>query len=261
MRNFIDALILVFSFFTRIPVPSKKAEDRVLSMSVLFLPLVGIVIGTAESLMMFLGDKVGLPGLVLALFYLAIPILITGGIHIDGFIDTADAMSSYGSIEKKHKILKDPRVGAFGIIRLVLYFLVALAVLVMLFGNNMNLPFIHAAVLFTMPFVLSRVLLEVIVFWYKPYESPDGEGGMLLMLKAGETPVMKYVALAEVVVAVVVLFLALPTFKAMATLILLAGFMLYFRYFANRYFAGVSGDLCGWFLCIAELIFGIGVII
>ena len=56
----------------------------------------------------------------------AIPLIITGGFHLDGFIDTSDAVSSFKDREERLSIMKDPHVGAFGIIRtivlLILYF-------------------------------------------------------------------------------------------------------------------------------------------
>ena len=50
-----------------------------------------------------------------------IPILITGGFHIDGFMDTQDAINSYKPREKKLEILKDPHIGAFAVISLLAY--------------------------------------------------------------------------------------------------------------------------------------------
>ena len=53
----------------------------------------------------------------------ALPVLVSGGIHTDGFIDTVDALSSYGDKEKKLEILKDPHTGAFAIIGAIMYYL------------------------------------------------------------------------------------------------------------------------------------------
>ncbi len=56
-----------------------------------------------------------------------IPVWVTGGIHLDGYADTCDALSSYGDREKKLEILKDPHCGAFAVIRLCSYFAAYLA--------------------------------------------------------------------------------------------------------------------------------------
>ena len=55
-----------------------------------------------------------------------IPVLITGGIHLDGYSDTWDALASHASQKKKQEILKDPHVGSFAVIRLCGYFVMNL---------------------------------------------------------------------------------------------------------------------------------------
>ena len=63
-----------------------------------------------------------LPDMLKAAGFCLIPVAATGGIHLDGFADTSDALSSYGDREKKLAILKDPHCGAFAVIRLCGYF-------------------------------------------------------------------------------------------------------------------------------------------
>lgn len=260
MRNFIKALILAFSFFSRLPMPRIESDKRSISSATLFLPMVGFAIGFCEAVMMYAGYMIKAPVLCLALCFILIPTVFTGGIHLDGLIDTADAKNSYGDMEKRHAILKDPHVGAFGIIRLAMYLMAALAVLIFILENT-KMPVETALVLFAMPFVVSRSLLGVIVFWFKAYEASDGSKGMLWMLKEGQSAPMKYIAVAEAVCALVVVFFWLPTVKAIATVTLQLVLFMYFKYFSMRDFDGVSGDLCGWFLCMSELAFGIGVIL
>ncbi len=63
-----------------------------------------------------------LPVLARAAGFCLIPVWVTGGIHLDGYADTCDALSSYGDTAKKLEILKDPHCGAFAVIRLCSYF-------------------------------------------------------------------------------------------------------------------------------------------
>ena len=53
------------------------------------------------------------------------PVIITGGIHLDGFVDTMDAINSYQPIERKLEILKDSHIGAFALISCVTYFIIS----------------------------------------------------------------------------------------------------------------------------------------
>ena len=91
---------------------------------------------------------------ILAAGICVLPILVTGGIHLDGFCDTADALASHQDTEKKLQILKDPHMGAFAAIWLGCYFIAQLALAVtaaqmqadltaLAFGYCISLSLIH----------------------------------------------------------------------------------------------------------------------
>lgn len=71
----------------------------------------------------------GVPNVSRALIFLVLPVIVTGGIHVDGYMDTSDAIHSYGDREKKLSILKDSHIGAFAVIRLLVYSAVYFAAL------------------------------------------------------------------------------------------------------------------------------------
>ena len=92
-----------------------------------FFPMVGIVIGVCEYVLgnWILGRDYGV--LFFSVCMTLLPILLTGGIHLDGFMDTSDALASYGDREKKLAILKDSHTGAFAVLGLCIYLLWSLA--------------------------------------------------------------------------------------------------------------------------------------
>ena len=83
-----------------------------------------MVIGALFQGGLFLQESFALERLHRCVF-LVFLLLITGGIHIDGYMDTMDAVHSYGDREKKLEILKDSHIGAFAVIMLVTYVLAA----------------------------------------------------------------------------------------------------------------------------------------
>ena len=93
-----------------------------------FFPLVGVVTGILEVI---LGNALLVYTSCGTLFFAGVmtllPVLVNGGIHMDGFLDTMDALNSYGSREKKLEILKDSRTGAFAVIGFGLYLVASLA--------------------------------------------------------------------------------------------------------------------------------------
>ena len=90
-------------------------------------PLVGAVVGAAwwcwgaVCALVPVGDVLRGVGLCL------LPVLLTGGIHLDGYADVCDALASCGAPEQKQAILKDPHCGAFAVIRLCTYFVASFA--------------------------------------------------------------------------------------------------------------------------------------
>ena len=112
------AIAIAFSTYSKIPMPHFKWDPKALQYSMCAFPLVGAVIGAGEFAIWYLfGFLLQWSEVFTAALLTVFPILITGGIHMDGFLDTVDAKSSYKSKEEKLQILKDPHTGAFAIIR------------------------------------------------------------------------------------------------------------------------------------------------
>ena len=88
-----------------------------------FFPWVGIVIGAVTWVVGTFGLQIGLSPIFYGVILVLIPWLIKGGIHLDGLLDTADAMSSWQERERRLEILKDSHAGAFAIISCCVYFL------------------------------------------------------------------------------------------------------------------------------------------
>ena len=98
------SLIIAFAMYSKVPMPrvdwEKKAlrvdwEKKALSWALCFFPLVGVVIGAVLYGWMALARYLGFGPLFFAAFALLIPIALSGGIHLDGFCDTCDALSSH----------------------------------------------------------------------------------------------------------------------------------------------------------------------
>ena len=95
-----------------------------------FSPLIGLFIGLTQSLTWFLLRFLGWPYLSASLVSLIIPICITGGLHVDGLMDTADGVGAGES--KRYKAMKDSRVGAMGVQSLLIILILQLAAILKL---------------------------------------------------------------------------------------------------------------------------------
>ena len=111
------------SMYSRFPVPQTRWTRAGMKYALCFFPLVGAAIGACVCLMAWLARKLSLGSVAFAGIGTALPLLLTGGIHMDGFLDTVDARSSCQPRERKLEILKDPHTGAFAIIGCGVYLL------------------------------------------------------------------------------------------------------------------------------------------
>ncbi|MBE0337007.1 adenosylcobinamide-GDP ribazoletransferase [Paenibacillus sp. 23TSA30-6] len=115
-----QAIAAAFQFLSRLPVKAElDFSPELLKRSASYYPLVGMVIGLIVWCFAALASLV-LPPLPCAVLTLAVWVWLTGGLHLDGWMDAADALFSYRSRERMLEIMKDSRVGAMGVIACVL---------------------------------------------------------------------------------------------------------------------------------------------
>ena len=112
MRN----ITVAFSMFSQIPMPRVAWNDENMRYMLCAFPLIGVVIGLCLWAWTGVCILLGINTILFAAGMTLIPVAVTGGIHLDGFSDTVDALSSHAAPEKKREILKDPHAGAFAVI-------------------------------------------------------------------------------------------------------------------------------------------------
>ena len=118
MREFFVALGMAVSMFTVLPMPGARWEERLRPLSTALLPAVGLGIGLLWRGIAALAAL--LPGYLGGAAIAATPWLLTGFIHLDGFLDASDALLSWRPQEERRRILKDVHVGAFAAVSLML---------------------------------------------------------------------------------------------------------------------------------------------
>ncbi|WP_416828832.1 adenosylcobinamide-GDP ribazoletransferase [Ectobacillus polymachus] len=111
MKAFLTAVM----FLTRIPVPTIQSSKQDWQKSAVYFPIVGLIIGGVLFIVSALLGKV-VPETASAFLVVLVWIWITGGLHIDGWMDLADGFGSNRSKEETLEIMKDSRVGAMGVI-------------------------------------------------------------------------------------------------------------------------------------------------
>lgn len=239
----LETIAVAFAMFSALPVPQPVWNEKNMRFALCAFPLIGIVIGLLCAGWAWIAAQLGFLALLRGAGYCLIPILVTGGIHLDGYADTSDALSSYGPPEKKQEILKDPHCGAFAVIRLLVYGIAYLALGTEFVASARSLLCLGCL------FVLSRTLSGIALTLF-PLAKNTG-----LAHTFASAADKRRVRIALLVLAGVTAALLLIAGRLTGLLMLVAAVLVFCRYrvIAVREFGGVSGDLAGWFLQKAEL--------
>ncbi len=141
-----DGFFLAFGFLTVLPMPFVAARPGGIGRAAVWFPVVGLVVGAllaavAWGSLLLWHDR----GIAAALVLIA-SLLLTGGLHLDGFMDTADAFFSHKDRERMLEIMKDSRSGALGVASGVVLLIAKFAAISALLGHSGRLPLVLLAV-------------------------------------------------------------------------------------------------------------------
>ena len=237
------AAAAAFAMYSRLPVPRVAWTGDVMAWALCCFPLVGIVVGAVLYLWLWLAAYLDFGGALTAAGAVLVPLAVTGGIHLDGLCDTADALASHQSRERKLEILKDSHLGAFGAMACALYLLLTFALWWEVDGGD-RLPLCLCLV----P-VLSRGLSGLAAF-----TMPNARGSGLLCAFTAPADQNKgrVVMGAWAVLAGGAMVWADPL-RGGAGVAAAAVVFVYYLVMSRRQFGGITGDLAGYFLQLCEL--------
>ena len=236
MKRFWNAFCMCYSMFTALPCPYRPWDEDARDMMLVCLPIVGLVIGLLWAALGTLGRLVLVPTLCAALVA-ALPWLLTGFIHLDGYMDTCDAILSWRPLEQRLRILKDVHTGAFAVVGLGLLMMFSYAATVSPVWDDLR-PLLFIP-------VISRCDSAFCVLALKPighseYAGTEGKRGQRMAVAA-----MWLIAMAACGIWLGRPVVALAVQTLAYTLAMLWGY---------RTLKGVSGDVAGFALTISECV-------
>lgn len=120
MKLFIYGFFMAWGMFLAIPCPFRRWDEAARGRMLGFLPLIGLIVGAIWATAARLCTALNLPSAVRALILCALPWLVTGFLHLDGFMDVCDAVLSRRDLETRQRILKDSHCGSFAVICMIL---------------------------------------------------------------------------------------------------------------------------------------------
>ena len=238
--DLIGSFCIAFSLYSRIPMPQVKWTEKRMRLALLFFPLVGFPVGLGEYLLLPLVRlHFGIPAAAVCAALL--PVFLTGGIHLDGYLDVTDALSSWQSCQRRLEILKDPHVGSFAVIG-------AASCLLWTYGLFTAFDCGHLPALLWIP-VLCRALSGLCLLHF-PKAKKDGLGATFA--DAADQQTVTAALLLYVLLSLTALFFT-EGISALWFLPVLFWHLLRYHRIALRDFGGVTGDLAGWFLVRTEI--------
>ncbi|CAI8987682.1 adenosylcobinamide-GDP ribazoletransferase [Pseudomonas sp. IT-P291] len=212
-------------------------EPRELGRSLLFYPLVGLLFGAILWAVNWL--LLGTPTLLHAALLLSVWVLLSGGLHLDGLADSADAwLGGFGDRERTLTIMKDPRSGPIAVVTLVLVLLLKFTALLALIGQP------HSLALIIVPLIGRSALLGL--FLTTPYVRAGGLGQALAdhLPRSAGRQVLAISALACVLIA---------GLSGVVAVVLAALGFVWLRQVMLRRLGGTTGDTAGAMLELLEV--------
>ncbi len=239
--DLLRAIVMAFSLFSTIPMPTIQWDERNMRFMMAAFPLVGAVIGLLVWGWQLLAQALGLGTMLTGAGYTLIPIVVTGGIHMDGFADVMDAQSSHASPEQRQRIMRDPHIGAFATIAVTSY-------LIAYFALACEIPAQRLVPLACIP-VISRCLSGLATVSFR---TASDQGMLASEQTSARTGVVRTVLAAVLAIAFSIMVTSAPC-VSIAMLMSAVGVLVWVKWLADKYYGGMSGDLAGFYLQTAEL--------
>lgn len=239
----LNSFKIAFAMFSKIPVGQADWKEDNMKYSMCFVPMIGFVIAFLSVFWWEICIKLGLNNVLYGCIASLIPLFITGGIHMDGYCDVVDALSSYGDRNKKLEILKDPHVGAFAIIWTVAYFIAYT-------GIFCQVSSMEEVVMLGTEAVLSRAAGCLLAIMLK---NAKNEGTLYTFTSRQQKGTVAGVLTIFVFAAACVL--CMVNFLAGILVILGCAMTAFcFRNMIYKNFGGMTGDMAGFFIQTSELV-------
>lgn len=242
MKSIVNGFIIAVSICSGIPMPKVEWSRQNLKYTLCFFPAIGLVIGVLLYAWSEICIACGFGQATFALAGAVIPIIITGSIHMEGFMNTADALHSYAKKEKKQEILSNPHAGAFAVTAAICFFMLYLAGLMLIWKVNQLL-------LLGLSFIISETLSGMSLVWFPPAKK---EGTLYSLSSMARRRTVRIVLAAVLAICFISAVMIQPVIGAVMALAAMWVWT-YYYYMSKKRFGGITGDLAGYFQCLCEL--------
>lgn len=242
MKVWLKGVLMNLQFFTAIPIPIQLPMDKKhLNGAIKTFPLLGMIQGVIYAFIFYLLLMISpFSPLTAAIILWVTFIVVTGGIHLDGWMDASDAYFSYGDRQKRLEVMKDPRVGAFGVLSVILllstklFFIYEIAIKL----ESASVFFFIACIPFFSRMVMGMMLMKV---------KTAKNSGLGYMFQDAATSRSVVIYGVYILLVVIWLFFFFPSllFGFTCMFIISLGLFIIMKRKSVSWFGGTTGDVIG----------------
>ncbi|RKT82507.1 adenosylcobinamide-GDP ribazoletransferase [Saccharopolyspora antimicrobica] len=225
----LDGLRLSVSWLSVLPIPARRVDDATCRQAIAFAPLVGALVGGSGALALWGLTGLGAPPLLAGLLTVAVLVLVTRGMHVDGLADSVDGLGCYGPPERALSVMRDGGAGPFAVVALILVLGIQAVSLAELSANPLVVVLACA---------VGRAGFVLCCRRGVPPARPEGMGALV----AGSQPTWLVAAWWLALFAVAAIAVDWHTAIAVAAA---AALLLAFTHHVRRRFGGITGDVLG----------------
>lgn len=241
MKTIWNNFKVAFAMYSKIPMPPADWEKENMKYALCFFPWVGLAVGAVSAVLFWLLQQIGAGSMLRAAVLTAVPVLVTGGIHLDGYLDTMDALSSWREKQQPTGNLKRPA-------RRSICDYYGMSVFCTVRGRSRRtcLEDFSGVCIWLRSFEIVQRSFDRVF----PNANPKGTAAAFGMSAEEKRTAA---VLVVTIFAVTVLSASFCVWAALDVLVVSALVFCYYKWKSSKYFGGITGDLAGYFLSLCEL--------
>lgn len=243
MKKLYKGFIMAVSMFTVLPTPYIEWDDDGVKNMMKFYPIVGLIVGGIWSIVYYLISSLNVSIILKSVIIMILPFIVTGMLHLDGFMDVCDAILSRRDKEEKLRILKDSATGAFSVISLVILFFLQ-------FGG------IYSILDKKIPFyilILIPIVSRSIVAYYLLSRATIKESTLGTYFKKGTNIHDRIIMIMSLLIMFIISFMLLNVYGIALVSLIIIGITWAVEK-CKKEFGGISGDVAGFALVVGEVV-------
>ncbi|WP_270180077.1 adenosylcobinamide-GDP ribazoletransferase [Alkalihalobacillus sp. CinArs1] len=239
--SWLQGILINLQFFTTIPVHRELSMGNVqVKRAVQTFPLIGLMQGALTSGFLYaLVIWTPFSNLAISFMLWLFMIVLSGGIHLDGWMDASDAFFSYQQLEKRLQIMSDPRTGAFGVLSVIV---LLGSKFLFIYETIQEINLVTYLLIATIPF-LSKSVMGIFLITIQPSK----EEGLATFFQKAVQPSSRWIYLLFTGIYVMVVFLIVD--EAVFLILTMIGVTVVLAWFMKRkivrWFGGITGDVLG----------------